>query len=99
MTPQCVSLEPGVPAAALKVTQHKRTDPLRECVRDALRNYFKHLDGHEPMGLYQMVMAEVEMPLLQTVLEQLQYNQTRTAQVLGISRGTLRKKLAQYGLD
>ena len=99
MTPRGSVSEPAASPVAFQVTQSKRTEPLRECVRDALDNYFKHLDGHAPTGLYQMVMSEVELPLLQTVMEQLQFNQSRAAQVLGISRGTLRKKLAQYGLD
>ena len=46
-----------------------------------------------------MVLAEVEPPLLETVMEYTKGNQTRAAEVLGISRSTLRKKLALYGLD
>ena len=72
---------------------------MRECVRDALNNYFKHLGDHEITGLYQMVMSEVEEPLLETVMEHTSGNQTRAAAVLGMSRSTLRKKLAQHKLD
>ncbi len=72
--------------------------PLREAVDAAMRRYFDHLDGGDVTGLYAMVMAEVESPLLAAVLEYTQGNQTRAAEMLGLNRGTLRKKLKQYGL-
>ena len=74
-------------------------EPLRESVRAAMNNYFQHLNGYGTSDLYQMVLAEVEPPLLETVMEYTKGNQTRAAEVLGISRSTLRKKLALYGLD
>ena len=80
------------------VAKNKRKEPLRECVRDALNAYFRQLDGHAPADLYKMVIAEVEQPLLETVMQHTQGNQTQAAQALGISRSTLRKKLAIYGL-
>ena len=73
--------------------------PLRDCVHAAMKNYFKHLNGYGTSDLYQMVLAEVEPPLLETVMEYTKGNQTRAAEVLGISRSTLRKKLAIYELD
>lgn len=78
--------------------KHASSEPLRECVRDALNSYFQHLGDHDSRGLYQMVMSEVEEPLLQTVMQHTSGNQTRAANLLGISRSTLRKKLKQYGL-
>nr|WP_298248888.1 DNA-binding transcriptional regulator Fis [uncultured Halomonas sp.] len=72
--------------------------PLREAVDLSMRRYFAHLDGGEVTGLYAMVMAEVEAPLLASVLEHTQGNQTRAAEMLGLNRGTLRKKLKQYDL-
>ncbi|WP_249976586.1 DNA-binding transcriptional regulator Fis [Vreelandella olivaria] len=72
--------------------------PLREAVETAMRRYFEHLDGSQASDLYAMVMAEVEAPLLACVLEHTAGNQTRAADVLGLNRGTLRKKLKQYGL-
>lgn len=72
--------------------------PLRECVETAMRRYFEHLDGSQATDLYAMVMAEVEAPLLACVLEHTEGNQTRAADVLGLNRGTLRKKLKLYGL-
>lgn len=73
--------------------------PLKECVRDALADYFTHLDGHATTGLYRMVMAEVEAPLLETVMRYTRDNQSKAADLLGINRATLRKKLKQYHLD
>ncbi|MCC5881655.1 MAG: DNA-binding transcriptional regulator Fis [Halomonas sp.] len=72
--------------------------PLREAVDVAMRRYFDHLDGGTVTDLYAMVMAEVEAPLLASVLEHTQGNQTRAAEMLGLNRGTLRKKLKQHDL-
>jgi len=72
--------------------------PLREAVETAIRRYFEHLDGSQATDLYAMVMAEVEAPLLSCVMEHTEGNQTRAADVLGLNRGTLRKKLKLYGL-
>lgn len=68
-------------------------------VKHALELYFSQLKGHDAADLYNLVMREVEKPLLETVLEQSGYNQTKAAKVLGLSRSTLRKKLEQYGLS
>lgn len=73
--------------------------PIRACVTQALDTYFRQLNGHECDGLYKLVLSEVELPLLEAVLRHCGGNQTKAAQVLGINRGTLRKKLQQYGLD
>lgn len=71
---------------------------IRDCVECSMRNYFHHLDGHDATNLYEMVMAEVEAPLLRVVLEYTRDNQSRAAEVLGLNRGTLRKKMKAYGL-
>ncbi|BFM19762.1 DNA-binding transcriptional regulator Fis [Gilvimarinus japonicus] len=71
---------------------------LRGSVEQAMENYFQHLDGQPVSNVYDMVMAEVEAPLLEVVLKYTRHNQTRAAQALGLNRGTLRKKLKQYGL-
>ena len=81
------------------VSKTHRSDPLRECVREALSNYFRQLNGHAVSDLYDLVLAEVEGPLLQAVLEHTGGNQTQAAALLGISRSTLRKKLAHYDID
>jgi len=76
-----------------------RAIPLNGMVRTALQQYLQDLNGHEPNDLYQLLLNEVERPLLETVMQHVGGNQTRAAQALGINRGTLRKKLKQYGLD
>lgn len=74
------------------------TASLRENVEVAMANYFKHLDGQPVSDVYQMVLSEVEAPLLEQVMKYVRNNQTKAAHLLGLNRGTLRKKLKQYGL-
>lgn len=64
----------------------------------ALKTYFANLNGHKPGELYDLVLGEVEPPLLRTVMDYTRGNQSRAAEILGINRGTLRKKLKTYGL-
>ncbi|MBW6391541.1 DNA-binding transcriptional regulator Fis [Billgrantia antri] len=92
----CAGL-PELDAAALS-SASLAEQPLREAVDAAMRRYFDHLDGGTVTDLYAMVMAEVEAPLLASVLEYTQGNQTRAAEMLGLNRGTLRKKLKQHDL-
>ncbi len=73
--------------------------PLRDHVAEALRIYFHNLGGQAPNNLYDLVLREVEPPLLDIVMKFARGNQTKAAIILGINRGTLRKKLRQYGLD
>lgn len=68
------------------------------CVARAMEDYFRHLDGEAPGGIYDMVITCVEQPLLEKVLHFAEGNQTRAAEYLGINRNTLRKKMAQYGI-
>ena len=83
----------------LRVDAARTKEPLRECVRDALTQYFRQLDGYDACDLFDLVMSEVEAPLLESVMEYTRGNVTRAATILGINRGTLRKKLKQYKLD
>ena len=85
-------------APANGFTQVAQSQSLRGCVEQAMENYFRNLDGQSVSDVYDMVMAEVEAPMLEIVLKYTRHNQTRAAQVLGLNRGTLRKKLKQYGL-
>jgi len=77
----------------------RRNKPLRTCVQTVLELYFMDMKGHKPGDLYEMVIGEVEQPLLETVLRHTRGNQTAAAEILGMSRSTLRKKLREYGLD
>lgn len=71
---------------------------LRDSVNATMDAYLKQLDGHSAGQLYQMFLAEVETPLLETVMTYVRGNQSKAAELLGINRGTLRKKLKMYGL-
>jgi Fis family transcriptional regulator len=72
--------------------------PLRQCVQHALENYLHHLEGDAPHDLYSLVMKEVEPPLLEVAVRYARGNQSRAAELLGMNRATLRKKLRHYGL-
>lgn len=71
---------------------------LRNCVEKVLHEYFTHLEGQSVTNVYDMVLSEVEAPLLKTVMNHVNGNQTKASEVLGLNRGTLRKKLKQYDL-
>ncbi len=71
---------------------------LRDSVSIALKNYFAHLEGQDVTDVYEMVLSEVEAPLLEEVMKYTRNNQTKASTLLGLNRGTLRKKLKQYGL-
>ena len=72
--------------------------PLRNHAERALSEYFTSLNGHRPAHLYDLVLREVEEPLFRVVLDYAEGNQSRAAGILGINRGTRRKKLKQLGL-
>ena len=68
-------------------------------VRKAVNDYFKDLDGEDPScGMYNMVVYCAEKPLIETVLHHAGGNQTRAAELLGINRNTLRKKMQLHGI-
>jgi Fis family transcriptional regulator len=69
------------------------------CMRRSLNRYFKDLDGETPSEIYSMVVSAVEKPLLLYILDRAEGNQTRAADMLGINRNTLRKKMREYGLS
>lgn len=76
----------------------RSVSPLQECVEQELKNYFATLDGQVPCDIHKMVMGEAEQALFSYILEYTAGNQSKAAEFLGINRGTLRKKLKQYGL-
>ena len=71
---------------------------LRSEVDKALHRFFQHLEDEPVTDLYQMVMAEVEAPLMEAVMRHTGNNQSKASIMLGLNRGTLRTKLKQYGL-
>jgi len=72
--------------------------PLHDSVRQALENFLVQLKDQSPANLHELILAEIEVPLLETVMEYTRNNQSRAAILLGLSRGTLRKKLKKYGM-
>lgn len=77
----------------------KDVTSLTESVMQSVKSYLSSLNGAEPFDLYELVLEEVETPLLRAVMEHCKYNQSKAAQMLGISRGTLRTKLKAYFND
>lgn len=102
----------GAPAVAASKNKNNATDrqtelaqipvgstqPLKNNISAALDNYFDQLGGQMVTDVYQMVLSEVEAPLLRSVMRYTRNNQTKASMVLGLNRGTLRKKLKQHGL-
>jgi Fis family transcriptional regulator len=88
------NLNPAI-AADAEVTPN----PLRACVKTMMENYFNDMAGHQIGDIYEMVLSEVEHPLLESVMQYTRGNQSKAAELLGINRGTLRKKLKKHGLD
>lgn len=75
------------------------SDVIDSTIRKAMEQYFSDLEGETPCEVYNMVLSRVEKPLLEVVLQHTSGNQTRAAQLLGLNRNTLRKKLKQHDLD
>jgi len=91
--------EQRVNSDVLTVSTVNTQKPLRDSVKQALKNYFAQLNGQDVNDLYELVLAEVEQPLLDMVMQYTRGNQTRAALMMGINRGTLRKKLKKYGMN
>ena len=85
--------------AAEQLAEDDQSIPLSDHVKSMLNDYFSDLDGTPPADLYQMVLHEIEQPLLESVLHFTRGNQSKAAVVLGLNRGTLRKKLKQYDIN
>ena len=75
-----------------------KTLHIADCVRSNLENYLADLGHSEPNGMYDMLLAVVEKPLLEVVMQRAENNQSKAAQYLGLNRNTLRKKLLEHKL-
>ena len=75
----------------------KKALPFAECLSHSLKRYLEDLNGEVPASLYDMVISQVELPVV-VVMNCAENNQSRAAQMLGINRNTLRKKLRDHGL-
>ncbi len=86
-------------AELTEISQGVQSSPrLQDHVKTHLERYFSELGNAAPGSVYNLVLQEVEKPMFEMVLQYMRYNQSKTAAVLGISRGTLRKKMKFYGL-
>jgi Fis family transcriptional regulator, factor for inversion stimulation protein len=72
---------------------------LRTQAKIAIKNYLSQLNGNDVDDMYDLVLSEIEAPMLEEVMQYTRGNQTRAANLLGINRGTLRKKLKKYGMN
>jgi Fis family transcriptional regulator len=93
-----LTLERPISALEGAVINDGNTQTLSDHIKSVLESYFDDLDGHQPTHLYQLVLQEIERPLLETVMRKTRGNQSKAAIVLGLNRGTLRKKLKQYDI-
>ncbi|NMF86973.1 helix-turn-helix domain-containing protein [Aromatoleum petrolei] len=75
-----------------------RPNEIAASIQRTLDQYFRDLDGEKPAAIYEMVIRNVERPMLEFVLRQANGNQTVAAEMLGINRNTLRRKLTEYEL-
>ena len=76
----------------------KNTNAISACIQGALETYFRDLEGETPSNIYAMVLKSVERPMLEVTLRQAGGNQTLAAEMLGINRNTLRKKINEHHL-
>ena len=87
------------PAAVAAEPDAARGETIEECIVRSLNEYFANLDGAKPHALHELVLQAVERPLLRFAMQRTSGNQSAAAELLGINRNTLRKKLTSYGLD
>lgn len=73
--------------------------PLRNHVRDAIRDYLSDMGTTEPELMHRRLLDEVEPPLIEETLSFTAGNQSRAARILGITRNTLREKMRRYGIE
>ncbi|MBA3661746.1 MAG: DNA-binding transcriptional regulator Fis [Gammaproteobacteria bacterium] len=82
----------------ISIVEELDSTTLKQVVKNTLRNYFTNIAGEQPVDFYSILLEEIERPLLEVLINHTHYNQVKMANILGISRGTLRKKLKQYGM-
>ena len=88
----------AVETSGSNLSSHHEQHTLRECVETAMSNYFSQLDGQPVVDFYELVLSEIEAPMLEAVMNYTRGNQTKASVALGLNRGTLRKKLKKYGM-
>ena len=83
---------------AAQSTGNKMGVPLNEQIARAVKSYYDNLGDQTPENVYELVLNEIELPLLKETMNYCRHNQSLAARILGINRGTFRKKLAFYGM-
>ena len=78
--------------------QPQEISQLSHAVKHSIRRYLFELEGTQPNNMYELVLKQIEQPLFEAILEHTKGNQSRAAELLGLNRGTLRKKLRSYNL-
>lgn len=78
--------------------ENREISQLSHAVKHSIRRYLYELDGAKPNNMYDLVLRQIEAPLFEAILEHTKGNQSRAATMLGLNRGTLRKKLRSYNL-
>jgi len=80
------------------IIDRRKTTSMSEQVTVMLESYFNTLEDQQASDVYEMVLQQVEKPLIEFVLKQTEQNQTQAATILGINRNTLKKKMQKYDL-
>ena len=93
-----MSDSPSSPAPAHTPSQTSPSASLAHHIELVVREYFDNLKEQQPTQLYELMLSQFEKPLISVVLEHTRGNQTKTAEILGLNRGTLRKKLKTHQL-
>ena len=91
-----INIKNNMPSSRQKTTSRAE---LKECVQKVFDNYLTDLGDYKPDNLHQLFIAEVEAPLLEATLDYTKGNQSTAAKMLGMNRGTLRKKISQYNIQ
>lgn len=73
-------------------------ESIEDIVKKSLDKYFQDLGEQLPSNVYDMVVLMVEKPTFEAVMARVDGNQSQAAEILGINRNTLRKKLQLHGL-
>lgn len=82
----------------MSIQNQNTTSALSTHIEQAVYQHLQDIPSDDKQDVYQLFLAQFELPLLQTVLTHTRGNQSKTAKILGLNRGTLRSKLKQHGL-
>jgi two-component system nitrogen regulation response regulator GlnG len=99
LTPNQVLLPSDFPGMGSSGEPGNQEDSLEALIARKLQNSLAQMNLQELDNLYEMVLHQVERPLINIILQQTRCNQVRTAEILGINRNTLRKKINTLGIN